>query len=183
MNSNMSVDSLLRQLALVSILFSIWICFYTIRIQQFFYSFHIFSFKTSEEAASALDDFQSIRREALMKQQNAVNSYESELKALGDIGDVEITLDSIIGQMPAGVDHNIMRHANLNKSSNGLLEDYEDFQLEEQYSSLKPAQKKNVPEVPHPLGPAPTTEQKGEIREKMFSFIDFARMEEMRLVR
>lgn len=86
-------------------------------------------------------------------------------------------------EAPTGlVDHNILRHLNIERDS----EEYKKF---ENPNPLGLAEKlrKNMEDlhtmpVDHEVRPPPNLEEKANIREKMFSFLDESRMEETRLV-
>lgn len=80
------------------------------------------------------------------------------------------------------VDHNILRHLNIEKDS----ELYKKFEYPNP-SGLTEKLRKNIEDlqtmpVEHEVRPMPTLEEKANIREQMFSFLDESRMEETRLV-
>lgn len=80
------------------------------------------------------------------------------------------------------VDHNILRHLNIEKDS----EQYKKFEYPNPLGLSEKLQKniEDIQHIPvnHEVKPAPTLEEKAHIRESMFSFLDEARMEETRLV-
>lgn len=87
--------------------------------------------------------------------------------------------DEVTGQ----VDHNVLRHLNIEKDS----EQYKKFEYPNPSGLTEKLQKniENLQTMPT-LNEAvhmPSLEEKANIREKMFSFLDESRMEETRLVR
>ena len=85
--------------------------------------------------------------------------------------------------MTGQVDHNVLRHLNIEKDS----EQYKKFEYPNPSGLTEKLQKniENLQTMPtlNETVHVPSLEEKANIREKMFSFLDESRMEETRLVR
>lgn len=86
-------------------------------------------------------------------------------------------------ELTGHVDHNVLRHLNIEKDS----DQYRKFEFPNPSGLAEKLQKniENIQNVPinHEALPMPTLEEKANIRERMFDFMDESRMEETRLVR
>lgn len=84
------------------------------------------------------------------------------------------------------VDHNVLRHLNIDRNSDKYQE-YQNVSLATIINDVNEEQGKPNLEMKYPVDlsekpPMPSVEEKKNIREAMFDFLDESRMEEMRLV-
>lgn len=85
------------------------------------------------------------------------------------------------------VDHNVLRHLNIDRNSDKYQE-YQQVSLATIINDTNEEQGKPNLEIKFPVDlsekpPMPTMEEKKNMREVMFDFLDESRIEEMRLVR
>ena len=137
----------------------------------------------SDDISIALDQFMKERELALSSQLNAKRDYDNDMKSLDEV-DLSINFERA---MRTTVDHNLMRHLNVAVEGTDTsfldeneYEQDEDMIMEEQYlapntgASLVGFREKK---------PIPSFEEKIEIREKMFAYLDDCRLRELQLVR
>ena len=138
----------------------------------------------SEDINVALDQFMKERELALATQLNAKRDYDNDMKCL-DEADININFEKA---MRTTVDHNLLRHLNVavegNENSFEIDEnDYEQEEdmiaQEEQYTPLPTTGGSVILKEKKPI---PSFEEKIEIREKMFAFLDESRLRELQLV-
>lgn len=88
----------------------------------------------------------------------------------------------ISDEVTGHVDHNVLRHLNIERDT----DQYKKFEYPNPGGLAEKLQKniENLQTMPvmHEAIPVPNLEEKANIREKMFNFLDEARMEETRLV-
>jgi len=147
----------------------------------------------ADEVSRSLDVFLSERRAALKHQQTALDAYDLEMADLGE--------GSLSGEEGAGgapVDHNLMRHmgasrfAALEAGSNfdeyerererdDFVTDIRDRQFIHDQVVNNKKERVEFDKGLEPKPPVPSVEEKSELREEIFDFLDASRMEEMRV--
>mmetsp|Transcript_2313 Transcript_2313/g.3648 ORF Transcript_2313/g.3648 Transcript_2313/m.3648 type:complete len:254 (-) Transcript_2313:113-874(-) len=131
-----------------------------------------------ESISRDLEVYQSDRLDVVEKQKLAMAAYDME------IADIEAEFGvGVVNQEESTsglVDHNILRHLNIEKDSDA----YKRF--ENPFPTGQPEKvQKNIEELqnlqPNQVKPPPTQEEKASMRGEIFNFMDEARMEETRL--
>ena len=138
----------------------------------------------SEDISRSLDAFLAERALASKKTNEALALFDSEMAEIGDIADESIP--------EASVDHNVMRHLHLVKTGpeNDDYNEYGDdsFDYEDDFNPTANANYQREIEEKHKLldlglmkREMPSFEQKNELRNGMFDFLDKCRIEELQL--
>lgn len=134
----------------------------------------------SAEVTRSLDMFMNERISALRAQERALEVYDAEMAELDD--------GSLASSIDEPVDHNLMRHLNATRIA-ALSDDYDEFEqaridLDQRMNAERRNIKKDKIEFDKGLEPKPDMPDaiaKANIRDEMFTFLDAARMEEMKL--
>jgi hypothetical protein len=138
----------------------------------------------SEDLEKSMLSYHETRKGAIQMQVTALADYEDEMAAIGYV-DEEYEFEE------EDVDHNIARHLNIDKEADD--DDWEmDGEFEQEEGEVVPKEKffilEGVPKkIKKPYLPEdkkiqpPSMKQKKDMREKMFSYLDEARIAEMRL--
>lgn len=135
----------------------------------------------AEDLTRSLETFLKQRSEVIEHQKQAMANYEDEMLAIGnytnDLDDDMNYGEHIDFQQ---VDHNVMRHLNIVKTGDEYGND-EDDQYTEQQSTHTGGKSKRQPTITSEKPRELSMEQKKNVRNRMFNFLDEARLEEMRL--
>jgi len=138
----------------------------------------------AEDISRSLDAFLAERALASKKANEALALYDSEIAEIGDIAEDTIPEPS--------VDHNVMRHLHLVKSGpeNDDYNDYgnDSFDYEDDFQPMVDENYQKEIEEKHKLldlglikREMPSFEQKNELRNSMFNYLDKCRIEELQL--
>lgn len=138
----------------------------------------------SEDLDQSMLSYAETRKGAIRMQNLAFAEYEDEMEAIGMI-DEEYEFEQEDDN--ANVDHNIARHLNIDKEADD--DDWEDidgdFEEEEEpnneFKILQGPKKVKKTYMKEEKTRPPSMNQKKDMREKMFSYLDEARINEMRL--
>lgn len=139
--------------------------------------------KDSEEIELALDQFMKERDTALHGQLLAKNDYDADMKRLDETS-LLVDYEKMVRNT---VDHNLLRHLNVAVEGTGsnIPDEYGDAAFEDDYEGEyeQPVLGQGVskPKVVLEKKQVPSFEEKIALREKMFSFLDEARLAEMEL--
>lgn len=138
----------------------------------------------AEDISRSLDAFLAERALASKKANEALALYDSEIAEIGDIAEDIIPEPS--------VDHNVMRHLHLVKSGpeNDDYNEYgnDSFDYEDDFQPMVDENYQKEIEEKHKLldlglmkREMPSFEQKNELRNGMFNYLDKCRIEELQL--
>jgi len=136
----------------------------------------------AEDISRSLDAFLAERALVSKKANEALALFDAELADIGD------TNDDIIPE--PSVDHNVMRHLNLVKSG-PEKDEYDDYENDgfdyDDENIFDEKHQKEIEEKHRALGlglikrEIPSFEQKNDLRNNMFSYLDRCRIEELQL--
>ena len=136
----------------------------------------------AEDISRSLDAFLAERALATKKANEALALFDAEIAEIGD------TNDDVLPE--PSVDHNVMRHLNLVKSGpeKDQYDDYDNDGFDYDDNNLFDEKyQKEIEEKHKALGlglikrEMPSFEQKNDLRNNMFSFLDRCRIEELQL--
>ncbi len=151
--------------------------------------------KDSEEITQTLDRFLAERNRINQIRIEANKEYDQEMIDIGEISDPEELEEET--EKKRDVDHNLMRHLNVNKDSNDYNNyETEEFEFDDTKQGLSPSfdfmkhfnnssnylQEESTNKDIYTKKVVPDEEAKHKIRDKLFNFLDESKLEELELV-